>query len=308
MSKYKNNLLSTSALAKSLELAPKTLFELLQEKGWIERIDDQWKLTGKGQFEGGDYVNSKKYGEYIGWPETILEHKIFAELFNRPMRTRVLAEELGISGHRFNALLVERGWQMRFHRGWVLTDEGRSQGGIESEDDEVGVPYTLWPRQVLENAWLQRALDILQKPLLAVKNHTEAAGEQSDRTNQGAQSELNLEASTHSEWPTLDGHRIEFAEHALVDNWLYLMDVAHSYRYTMQDESLGRADFYIPLKQLFIEVWHAEQQGSLLSQKLARLEFYKANNRRFIEVTQQDILNLDRYLPKALLKQGITVF
>ena len=112
-------------------------------------MGEQWKLTGKGQFEGGDYIQSKKYGEYIGWPDAIIEHKIFDELFNRPLRTRVIAEDLDISSHRFNALLVERGWQKRFHRGWVLTEEGKRVGGSEGQDEETGVPYTLWTRGTL---------------------------------------------------------------------------------------------------------------------------------------------------------------
>ena len=68
-----NSLLSTSALAKKLDLPAKTIFELLVAKGWIERVGDLWKLTGKGQFEGGDYVTSKKFGEYIGWLESVIE-------------------------------------------------------------------------------------------------------------------------------------------------------------------------------------------------------------------------------------------
>ena len=43
-----NSLLSTSALAKKLDLPAKTIFELLVAKGWIERVGDLWKLTGKG--------------------------------------------------------------------------------------------------------------------------------------------------------------------------------------------------------------------------------------------------------------------
>ncbi|MGB5324875.1 MAG: hypothetical protein WBN40_05550, partial [Pseudomonadales bacterium] len=187
-------LVSTSALAKKLDLPARSVFELLVEKGWIERVNKHWKLTGKGQFEGGDYVNSKKYGEFIGWPEAVLEHTIFAELFDRPLRTRIIGRELDISAHRFNALLAELGWQQRHHRGWILTAAGREQGGLEREDEESGVPYTLWPRTILDDARLATNLDALQRPLRGLQSRAELT----DRAAQPA-----TEASASSDEPQL---------------------------------------------------------------------------------------------------------
>ncbi len=308
MSKSKNNLMSTSALAKRLELSSKVLFQLLKDKGWIDRVGEQWKLTGKGQFEGGDYIQSKKFGEYIGWPESIIEHKVFDELFNRPLRTRIIAEDVGISSHRFNALLVERGWQKSFHRGWVLTSEGRRIGGSEGQDEETGVPYTLWPREILNVEWLQVALAKLKNPAFST-----LPDQATEQTPEQPQAELGLDFEEHTPpYNTMDGHAALFVEDALVDNWLYLMGVTHCYRYQMPDESLGLADFYLPSSQVYIEVWHKSEkqgeQGQAISQKLARLDYYKKNGANLIEIQSDTIDKLDQTLPKALLGFGITVY
>lgn len=293
-------LISTSALAKKLDLPAKVLFESLQDKGWIERINNNWKLTGKGQFEGGDYVFSKKYGEYIGWPESVLEHVIFSELFNRPLRTRVIGRELNISAHRFNALLAELGWQKKFHRGWVLTTMGRLLDGEEQEDEESGVPYTLWPRTILDNPRLQTAL-------AAIQTTTEKRlSESRDDSNQQT-----LDFNT-PETPIslkgLDGHQLDHMEDLILDNWLYLMDVPHAYQRELPDPSLGSCDFYLPAAHLYIECWHAKDVGADLSNKLARLEYYQTQKLAYFEVSADDLLKLDTVLPKLLLKYGITVF
>ncbi|MBT8149061.1 MAG: hypothetical protein KJO24_03975 [Gammaproteobacteria bacterium] len=299
------NLVSTSALAKKLDLPAKTIFELLVDKGWIERIDKHWKLTGKGQFEGGDYVTSKKFGEYIGWPEAVLEHVIFDELFNRPLRTRIIAQELGISAHRFNALLAELGWQQRFHRGWILTPLGRQLGGKEREDDESGVPFTLWPRTVLEQ-------ERLAVSLAALRPANALAGEGAPHAaNDAAQDQQALDFDS-SDMPSnlrgMDGHQLEHIEDLLLDNWFYLMGVTHAYQRSLPDAELGDCDFYLPAAHLYIECWHAKDTGSLLSAKLARIDYYKDNKLEFYEVSTNDLQNLDTVLPKLLLKHGITVF
>lgn len=300
-----NSLLSTSALAKKLDLPAKTIFELLVAKGWIERVGDLWKLTGKGQFEGGDYVTSKKFGEYIGWPESVIEHVIFDELFNRPLRTRIIGQELGISAHRFNALLAELGWQKRFHRGWILTTVGNKLGGKEHEDDESGVPYTLWPRTILDNEHLAPALLALRTSSEPTKVATQANAP-ADTTDQQI---LDFSVAPPSnDWRAMDGHKLDHREDLLLDDWFYLMGVSHAYQRELPDRELGTCDFYLPAAHLYIECWHAKDAGAALNAKFGRLDYYKANNLSYFEVSADDLKNLDSVLPKTLLKYGLIIF
>jgi len=67
-SKYK----STSALSKIIGISSKELFEIFEEKGWIEKNGKHWLLTAKGEHNGGQMKNGQ-YGEYPAWPEEIAD-------------------------------------------------------------------------------------------------------------------------------------------------------------------------------------------------------------------------------------------
>ena len=67
-SKYK----STIALSKKLYVSGKDLFEFFEDQGWIERNGKSWALTKEGEEAGGTMKNGQ-YGEYVAWPEEIIE-------------------------------------------------------------------------------------------------------------------------------------------------------------------------------------------------------------------------------------------
>jgi phosphatidylserine/phosphatidylglycerophosphate/cardiolipin synthase-like enzyme len=67
-SKYK----STSALSKKIGISSKELFELFELENWIKRDGKSWVLTPKGEANGGTMKNSQ-YGEFVAWPEEIVE-------------------------------------------------------------------------------------------------------------------------------------------------------------------------------------------------------------------------------------------
>jgi len=62
---------STSALSKIIGLKSNELFETFEKKGWIKKDGKSWLLLKKGEENGGQLKNSK-YGEYIAWPEEII--------------------------------------------------------------------------------------------------------------------------------------------------------------------------------------------------------------------------------------------
>ncbi|MBJ7882961.1 phospholipase D family protein [Gelidibacter salicanalis] len=63
---------STSALSKILGVKSADLFETFEKKSWIKRDEKTWLLTKKGEEIGGQMKNSK-YGEFVAWPEEIIE-------------------------------------------------------------------------------------------------------------------------------------------------------------------------------------------------------------------------------------------
>ncbi len=61
--------ISTTQLSKRLGLSIKAAFAKLVEEGFIEKVDEAWKLTDAGQENGGEYRESSQHGKYIVWPE-----------------------------------------------------------------------------------------------------------------------------------------------------------------------------------------------------------------------------------------------
>jgi hypothetical protein len=63
--------ISTSALSKEIGISSKDLFAKFETKKWIERKNDDWVLTSAGKNKGAQ-IKKGQYGEYIAWPETIV--------------------------------------------------------------------------------------------------------------------------------------------------------------------------------------------------------------------------------------------
>ena len=297
------SMISTTALAKHFDIPAKTLFTFLTEKSWIERVDQHWRLTGKGEFEGGEYIQSKKYGEYIGWPKDIVEHPIFQELLDLPVSVNALGARYGIGPRRFNALLAELGWQARFHKGWTITSAGKKHGGIEKEDVDSGVPYTVWSRSVLENPHLQKVLAQITfiDPTVNAKAKTKKSAD-------APQGQLDFTAAEVLPDFSRDGHRPTSKEHHSVCNWLYLMNVVYAYQRPLADEKLGCCDFYLPEAHLHLECWLEKEDARSMKKKLARIEYYQQEKLAYLDFKSEQIAELDSLLPKLLLKYGITVY
>lgn len=63
--------LSTTALSKEIGIGSKELFSKFEKLNWIERKNEDWILTTIGK-EKGAQTKKGQYGEYIAWPETII--------------------------------------------------------------------------------------------------------------------------------------------------------------------------------------------------------------------------------------------
>jgi len=64
--------LSATALSKEVGLSSKDLFTKFEKLNWIERKNDDWVLTNSGKNKGAQ-TKKGQYGEYIAWPDTIID-------------------------------------------------------------------------------------------------------------------------------------------------------------------------------------------------------------------------------------------
>jgi hypothetical protein len=110
-------LISTTALSKSLGISTKELFSKMENQGLIQKAEGSWALTDKGKELGGETKESKKYGVYIVWPETI-KLKNSTDTVNEKgvskyITSTVVGKSFGLSAIKINHVFSELGWLKR---------------------------------------------------------------------------------------------------------------------------------------------------------------------------------------------------
>lgn len=265
--------LSTSALAKALKKTTKQMFQELEALGWIERRGDNWALTAKGEFEGGSYRESQKFGRYIIWPAAVVEHQFLSNPDAQLISTTLLAKHFDLSRKAIDRLLQELGWVAPGRKGWLVTAAGALIGGHQRENSRTGVPFVLWVPDLTEQNVLQSWVD----------NYLNGRDEQL----------------------CCDGHQVECDAHRKIDNWLYLFGLLHAYKRRLPVEEQLYADFYLPEHQLYIEYWGGQLSPSQLAKKMRLKEIYTSAGLNLIELKDKDVDQLDEVLPRLLLKFNI---
>ncbi len=290
-----NDKISTTALARKLDIPAQQLFATLKDYGWIQRQDDSWFLTGKGEFEGGSYVDSKRYGRYIVWPQSLEQHQLLSAIESNQ---RITASSLRryyprLHARQINRALSELGLQVHSVLGWELTEQGRRLGGVQEESENSGAFYVTWPHEIVDNPVIQRELTEY-----ADAGAAEAAvGELAD----------DLFAEAGGELVGIDGHALATRFEVQVCNWLYLAQLAHAHHRTLPVEEVLYADFYVPAASLYIECWETEEPAERLSLKLKKQDVYRDLGLRVLDLKAQDGDRLDEVLGRPLMGYGIRV-
>ena len=152
--------LSTTALARKLDIPVQQLFATLRDYGWIRRSEETWVLLPKGEFEGGSYQNSRRFGRYIVWPQTLDRHPLLAAIESNKRITAASMRRYysRLHARQINRALAEIGLQHHSILGWELTDLGRSMGGQQEESEASGAFYVTWPHEVIDHPVVHREL------------------------------------------------------------------------------------------------------------------------------------------------------
>ena len=64
---------------------------------------------------------------------------------------------------------------------------------------------------------------------------------------------------------------------------------------------------YIPKGKVYVEFWGLEDDEAYIKRKEKKIELYKKYNLNLIEIDNNTINNIDDYLPKELLKSGVSL-
>lgn len=107
---------------------------------------------------------------------------------------------------------------------------------------------------------------------------------------------------------TTDGHMVRSKAEMLIDNWLYSAEIVHAYERKLPIKEEVYCDFYIPTEKIYIEYWGLENDQKYAKRKAIKKNIYKKYDFKLIELTDDDIFNLDDVLPKKLLEFGIKTY
>jgi len=98
-----------------------------------------------------------------------------------------------------------------------------------------------------------------------------------------------------------DGHKVRSRAEQLIDNWLYHKGIVHAYERRVPIEEEVYSDFFIPIGQkVWIEFWGLTEQKYEKRKKIKQ-SFYNKYDKNLIELTDDDIENLDDIMPKKLI-------
>ncbi|RKF18428.1 glycerol kinase [Alginatibacterium sediminis] len=275
--------ISTSALAKKHGLSAKQMFQRFESASFIQRIDEHWQLTNAGIIAGGEMKNHSKYGEYVAWPEALSLEQINAVSSERAksLSATAIGKHFVISPIKVNHLLAELGWLEKSIKGWKVSAQGLRVGGIQNEDEHSGIPFVTWPGRILDNISLTSLIENVLE------------------TND------NAVYPPQGKYRAIDGHFLASQAELSIDNWLYLALIRHATQRRLPIDETLYAGFYLPDAKLYIEYWDSTQTSD--DDTLKKEAYYK-HGFNLIELSADDIQNLDEVLPRQLLKYGIQAY
>ena len=291
--------ISATALSKKLGIPTKEIFSKLMKAGYITRENNSWVLTNSGKNKGAVLLPSE-HGNYIAYPEDIelnqaptkLQHN--KEKESRQATATYMGKVFALSATRINFVLSELGWIKKHMKGWILTDQGKKQGGTQQEDHRSGVPYVRWPENITES-----------RVLIETINSIKGISEEKDTAQKTTQTEKSFRDKFKATYRSTDGHMVRSKGEMLIDNWLYMAEIVHAYERKLPIEENVYSDFYIPTGKVYIEYWGLENDDKYLARKKFKKNIYEKYNFNLIELQDKQVQNLDDILPKLLLKHGV---
>lgn len=291
-----DNKLSTTAMAKKLNIPVQQLFATLRDYGWIQRNGESWVLTPKGEFEGGSYQHSRRFGRYIIWPERLDHHPLVAAIESNQRITAASMRRYypHLHARQINRALAEIGLQHHSILGWELTPLGRTLGGQQEESENSGAFYVTWPHEIVDHPVVHRELTRQSDQVPPVAGSDELEPDLFAGAAQEASSCLGI-----------DGHKLKSSLETGICNWLYLAQLAHAYQRALPTEELLYADFYVPDGNVYIDCWEADIPAGELSDRLHKRERYRELELRHLEINASDVERLDEVLGRGLLSFGI---
>lgn len=210
------------------------------------------------------------------------------------LNATAIGDHFHLTSHRVNQVLAELGWISKDKKGWMLTSQGAALGAVQKEHSQTGVPFVQWPESILTNKALLSTVSSL-------------TGDAELPTGRKVKEETSFREKYATPYRSTDGHWVRSKAEMLIDNWLYMSGVVHAYERQLPIEEDVFCDFYIPDGKVYMEYWGLEKDPKYATHKKEKIEIYRKYGLNLIELTDEQVKNLDDFLPKALLKFNVEV-
>lgn len=236
------------------------------------------------------------------------------EAVTQPTRLNAtqIALALGITSKLVNQALVELGYMAKAPKGGYVLQKEAFGEQCSAKGAEGSVPYVRWNELILKNKVFLRTINELSS------NPVEQTTVIQDSLVQPEVKSVEVKAvekpafkfdrgTFKAEFRTTDGHFVRSKAEVVIDNWMYANGIVHAYERRLPIEEEAYCDFFIPGKNIYIEFWGLEDQPKYLERKKKKIQIYKDNGLKLVELNEDDIKNIDDTLPLKLLKHGLQV-
>jgi len=215
----------------------------------------------------------------------------------KTLSSTAIGKVFDLSATKINQILAELGWIMKYTKGWKSTPAGIQKGAQDREMRTTGIPYVIWPNNLIENK-------------IFVRSIRDFKGEKVDEHESEESTETEANLGFREKFPckyrATDGHMVRSRAEVMIDNFLYANKIVHAFERKLPIEEDLYCDFYLPEGKVYIEYWGLENDPKYQARKEEKIRIYSKYNYNLVELNDNHIKNLDDYLPKLLLPFGIS--
>lgn len=212
-----------------------------------------------------------------------------------------LGEHFKLDAKQINRVLVELGWiEREGSQGWKPTALGEKLKAQKNIYFKNNVAYVVWHPDICKSRILQKAAE----ELLAIELSPQLQEQNSSMNEDAADKSEGFREKFPPAIRASDGHMVRSRGEAMIDGLLYEHRIVHAYERMVPIEEAMYCDFFLPEYNLYIEFWGMESNPKYKARKDKKLDLYRQNGLRLIEVKDEHVNNLEDYLMGQLVKFG----
>ena len=236
---------------------------------------------------------------YLVTPQPTTSH----DANSTALTSTLLGEHFKLDAKQINRILFDLGWIEREVNGWKPAALGEKLKAQKKLFSKNGVPFVVWHQDICKSRILQNAVSEFISIEVEPPSITQTSPMPEDAADK-------TEGFREKFPPTIrasDGHMVRSRGEAMIDALLYENRIVHAYERLVPIEQKMYCDFYLPEYSLYIEYWGLESNPKYKARKEKKLETYRQNDLKLVEIKNENINNLDDYLMSQLVKFGYKV-